>query len=300
MQDRPHREHARAAPPLDPASPPPEGLDAHRGLDSSAQRELVEGDTSSPTATSAAAGLCADHAVSRAVEAPPRLFAALEAELDAVDTESRPLKWRPLLAGSSPREILARIVPEDPLGVRSIVAARLRQQAYLLDADRVHLRALALCARWAPRYQGQPEIHTWLARLVDQSITELLREEQEELARVEEPCDAGVFHALALPLGLDPRSIQLGCRAFNRLALDDRAAFFELVLRGRSLDELAREGGRLAVELARSARRALDVFALHGASAPMRTRGAASARDEGAVRPRDAAASRRLREEGTR
>ena len=99
---------------------------------------------------------------------------------------------------------------------------------------------------------------------------------------------------------LDPRSIQLGCRAFNRLALDDRAAFFELVLRGRSLDELAREGGRLAVELARSARRALDVFALHGASAPMRTRGAASARDEGAVRPRDAAASRRLREEGTR
>lgn len=219
-----------------------------------------------------------------------RLFAELEAELGVLEPEPRSIAWRPLLAGSSPREILARIVPEDPLGVRGLVAARLRRQAFLLDADRVHLRALALCARWAPRYHGQPDIHTWLERLVDQSIIELVREEQEELARVEEPADAGAFHALAAPLGLDPRAVQLGCRAFNRLVPEERSAFFELVLCGRTLDEVARESGRPAVELARCARRALEVFV---ATAP-RARG-----EDAGVRAKEYAA-RKPREGGAR
>lgn len=194
----------------------------------------------------------------------PRLFEALPvldpgSVLDEAPEPARPARWRALLAGNSPREILARIVPEDPLGVRTIVAVRLRQQALLLDADRVHLRSLALCARWAPRYQGQPEFRTWLERLVDQAASELLREEQEDFAH-ECVAPTSALATLAQPLGLDARVMQLCCRSFNRLPTEERRAFFELVLRGRSLDELARESGTPAVEIARRARRALDLF----------------------------------------
>ncbi|MBK7876749.1 MAG: hypothetical protein IPJ77_13560 [Planctomycetes bacterium] len=252
MPKKPHREHAAAASPSLFAN-----VEADRALELPASAARApSGESSRGLATH-----CADHAAPRALDEPPRLFAEFEVDPDDAAPDPRPLRWQPLLAGSSPREILARIVPEDPLGVRTIVATRLRQEALLLDADRVHLRALALCARWAPRYQGQPEIRTWLARLVDQSITELVREEQEELAPVEEPGDAGVFHVLALPLGLEPRAVQLGCRAFNRLPVEERRAFFELVLRARTLDEVVRECGRPAVDVARSARRALEVFA---------------------------------------
>lgn len=203
-----------------------------------------------------------DGASSLSARQGPRLFTDHEREVAADEPVQRaetPARWRALLSGSSPREILARIVPEDPLGMRSIVAARLRQQAYLLDADRVHLRSLALCARWASRYQGQPAFSTWLERLVDQAATELLREEQEDFA-AENSVPSSAFAALADPLGLEPRAMQVCCRAFNRLPLEDRRAFFELVLRVRSLDELAREFDASAVEIARRARRALDTF----------------------------------------
>ncbi|MBI5362738.1 MAG: sigma-70 family RNA polymerase sigma factor [Planctomycetes bacterium] len=194
----------------------------------------------------------------------PRLFDAslaldTEPEPDEAQAPARPARWRALLAGNSPSEILARIVPEDPLGVRTIVAVRLRQQALLLDADRVHLRSLALCARWAPRYQGQPEFQTWLARLVDQAASELLREEQEDFAH-EGVAPTSALAALAEPLGLDARVMQLCCRSFNRLPEDERRAFFELVLRARSLDELAHASGTPAVDIARRARRALNLF----------------------------------------
>ena len=82
--------------------------------------------------------------------------------------------WRRWLAGRSPREILVRIVQGDPLGVRSIVASRLRARALLLDAEGVHLRALARCARYAVRYTGRPALTDWLAEQVDGSIGDLL------------------------------------------------------------------------------------------------------------------------------
>lgn len=216
----------------------------------------------------------------------PRLFgdflppAEPQAEVAAAPRAPR---WRALFAGASPREILARIVPEDPLGMRAIVARRLQERSLLLDADRVHLRSLALCARWAPRYQGQPELADWLARLVDQAIAEVVSEEQEDAREL--PSDAlpperahgdpagdatasvrasrepeGAFETLARPLGLDARAMRAACRAFNRLPECDRGAFFDLLLRGRSLDDVVRATGRGAIDVARSARRALEPF----------------------------------------
>ncbi|HUR26776.1 MAG TPA: hypothetical protein VM509_01205, partial [Planctomycetota bacterium] len=87
--------------------------------------------------------------------------------------------WRAVLGGLSPREILARLLQGDPLGLRQVVAARLASRAYLFDADRVHLRALAHCARYGVRYRGTPPLETWLEEIVDQALLDLLREDAE-------------------------------------------------------------------------------------------------------------------------
>lgn len=169
--------------------------------------------------------------------------------------------WRTLLAGT-PREVLARLVQGDPLGVRGVVAERLRSGSVLLDADRVQLRVIARIARSAGRYRGRPVVDDWVDGHVLQIIAEVIREDHES-ARGCVPTGEGladVFTALAGPLGLEPASMRKACAAFNVLPLADRAAFVDLVLRNRSLDELARELGQSATQIARCARRALDAI----------------------------------------
>ncbi len=164
--------------------------------------------------------------------------------------------WRAWLVGS-PREVLARIVPGDPLGVRDAVALALRAECVFLDADRVHLRALALVARGAARYRGRPELATWLAEESARAVAAILREDVE--ARRD---PGGAFTQLARPLGLDPDALRRGCAAFNRLPAADRAAFFALAIWNRRLDDLVRETGESATEIARRARRGLDAVML--------------------------------------
>lgn len=192
--------------------------------------------------------------------------------------------WRAWLAGGTPREVLARIVQGDPLEVRERVARKLREDALLFDADRVQLRTLARCARAAPSYRGRPELDKWLDALVDEALRDLLREDDERAAPgATAPEPEGALVELSRPLGLDARSLAVACRAFNRLPVDERRAFFRLVLEGRSLDELARtaaaaaprttadpaggkgedDGARGATAVARAARRALCVLLEH-------------------------------------
>lgn len=172
-----------------------------------------------------------------------------------------PTSVHALLHGRSPREILGRIVPNDPLRMRGRVGRLLETQALLLDADRVHLRALALCARAAVRYRGRPELESWLEARAEEALREVLEEGEETL-----PGDAaatreqGAFESLAPPLGLDAGEMKRACARFNRLPAAERRAFFELVLRARSLDDLARSHGEGATEIARRARRALEVL----------------------------------------
>jgi DNA-directed RNA polymerase specialized sigma24 family protein len=169
--------------------------------------------------------------------------------------------WRKLFSGT-PREVLARLVQDDPLGVRDAVGARLRADALLLDADRVHLRALARISRFANRYRGRPELPAWIESAVAEATQEVLREEHD--AGRDPACaqsgSATVFASLAPPLGLEPSAVRAACAAFNALPYAERSTFVDLVLRGRSLDETARASGENATEVARRARRALDVI----------------------------------------
>jgi DNA-directed RNA polymerase specialized sigma24 family protein len=177
-----------------------------------------------------------------------------------------PGAWRQWLAGGSSREVLARIVPEDPLEIREHVASALRDGAYLMDAQRVALRCFALVARHALRYRGRPELLEWLQALARESILAILRDdgeaERKPVAAGREPGreHGEAFAALAKPLGLEPDAMGRACLAFNRLPHADRAAFFALVIAGRSLEELVRQSGESATEIARRARRALDAI----------------------------------------
>lgn len=183
---------------------------------------------------------------------------------------------RLLLAGSA-REILARIVPGDPLGLREAVGLRLRERHLLLDADRVHLRALARAARFAVRYRGRPALHEWLQERVDEAVEDLRREQAGLRVRPlaegaggpgapadrghrGDPRDSGAWHALGAPIGLDPEVLPAVCAAFNACPRDERRAFFRLVIEGASLDEEARRAAVSGSEYARRARRALDAI----------------------------------------
>jgi hypothetical protein len=187
---------------------------------------------------------------------PPHV--APSAPARAAPRPARAADWRAILAGASPREVLARLMNGDPLALAGVVEERLRARAYLLDADRVFLRAAARCARLSGRYRGDPPLAAWLAERVDESMLELVDEELEALAGGAEPgAELSVFESLARPLGLDPGRTRRACAVHNGLCEEQRRAFREVVLESRDLDELARQGGRSATGIARAARRAL-------------------------------------------
>ncbi len=204
-----------------------------------------------------------------------------------------------LLVGS-PGQVLARIVPGDPLGVRDAVASVLREECVFLDADRVHLRALARIARAALRFTAaqtpnargvscergvrrpEPQLEAWIRTEVAAAVAELLRE------AVEMPrADPGsAFAQFARPLGLDPEAVRRGCAVFNRLPRADRAAFHALVVRDVGIENLARETGETPSELGRRARRGLDaVLHANHPELPPPVRAAASAARKGGVFP---------------
>lgn len=235
--------------------------------------EFAAAELRNPASTSAA--------LPRAVPpaAAPSADGEFRSTLGGVDSDARErdrsasAAWRPWLAGGSSREVLARIVHEDPLGVREHVARALREGAYLLDGDRVLLRCFALVARHAVRYRGRPDIAEWLALLAREAIAAILREDSEAERRPIVPGrepgreHGAAFIVLSKPLGLDCEALGRACLAFNRLAQSDRTAFFALVLAGKSLDDLARSTGESATEIARRARRALDTL-LAGTAVP--------------------------------
>ncbi len=193
------------------------------------------------------------------------MASAKETARTGVSRRARAAAGRPelvaLLARGTPREILARIVPDDPLGLRERVRNRLRERAFLLDVERVHLRALARCASRAPRYRGRPALDVWLDRRVEEAIEDvrLLCEEppgepSDETGRLR----PDAIEHFAAALGLDAAALREGLASFHELPAGEREVFFRLVLEGGSLDEVARALKLSGGETARRARRAFE------------------------------------------
>lgn len=168
-------------------------------------------------------------------------------------------RWQDWFRSRSPREILSRIAPGDPLRLRPRIGAFLEQRALLLEADAMQLRALALVARAAVRYRGQPELDLWLLDRIREAAEELIEDPQRSTA------EASAFELLGRPLGLDPQGLRRATERFNRLPELDRQAFFGLVLRGKALESMSKEHNECATELARRARTVLLLFLEHAA-----------------------------------
>lgn len=164
--------------------------------------------------------------------------------------------WRSQLSGASPREVLARLIAKDSLGLRQRVAAALAEHCYLLDADRVWLRAVARVARFSTRYRGEPALERWLRSQIDDAIGDCI--ENAQLPADGEPGTAGGFESLARPLGLDPARMEAACAALNACPAPERVAFFALVLDREDLDRAAARLALTPTECARAARRALE------------------------------------------
>jgi len=197
------------------------------------------------------AGVAADGAArsseSGAARSPGDDVATTGSARELTDVES-------ILCGS-PREVLARIVPGDPLAIRDVVADVLRAQCVFLDADRVHLRALARTARAALRFRGAGlDLRAWLIVQATEAVAEILAEDLDS-PRID---PGSAFVQFARPLGLDPEAMRRGCVAFNRLPFEDRAAFFALVVADVGLDAHARASGVTTNEVGRRARRGLE------------------------------------------
>jgi hypothetical protein len=179
----------------------------------------------------------------------------------------RGVRWRAILCGESSRVVLSRLVDHDPLGLAQVVAERLEAGAWLLDGERVLLRAVALCARRARRYHGRPELASWLARLVDEAVSQITDEDrQAEITGA--PGQPPVYCDLARPLGLEPAAMGAACNAFNGRPREERRAFFSLVLAGLSLDEAAARDSESPTALAPRARRALDAILVGAVDSP--------------------------------
>ena len=153
--------------------------------------------------------------------------------------------------------MLARLVGGDPLELRALCARVTDERRYLIDVDRVFLRAAARTARFALRYRGQPELDEWLTENIDAALLDIVADDSEI---GDAPRDPSALDDFARPLGLDPDRVHLACAAFNRLPSAERSAYWVLMIRLRSLDEAVVELGGSATEIARSARRALDTL----------------------------------------
>jgi hypothetical protein len=159
-----------------------------------------------------------------------------------------------LLLTGTPREVLARIVPDDPLGLRVRVGARISERALLLDVEQVLLRAQALCSLHAIAWRGEPELEEWLAARVEEALGAALCEEPDE------SCVPEALAPFATPLELDPLLLSASCARFNALPFEQREAFLSVVLDAVAVDRLARTRGLSLSELARRARAGLEVF----------------------------------------
>ncbi len=173
------------------------------------------------------------------------------------------LDWRRYLCGGGPRGIIARLSQGDPLGLRRVVGVRLRQRALLLDADRVHLRALTRIALGAGTYSGLPRFDQWLEDHVDGATDELRKEAAYACAgslgpQPTIPFDQGVHEAIGEPLGICPADSRRVCVAFNQLTRLERLSFMAVVLSGESAEALAEREGVSVVQVARRVRDSLE------------------------------------------
>lgn len=149
-----------------------------------------------------------------------------------------------LLASGTAKEVLERILVGDPLGVVDRARAWLDTHAFLIDSNRLGLRAMAHAAHSARRYRGKPDLHTWLELLMERSVKELVDEDREdERNGVRVVVDEVAPYAfIADALGIESALARRACVIFNGMVEYDRQVFYATSVLGKSMHRHVSEG----------------------------------------------------------
>lgn len=149
-----------------------------------------------------------------------------------------------LIGSGSAREILARILVGDPLGLVARSRGWLDANSYLLDSNRLAMRAMAHVAHSARRYRGKPDLQTWIELLLERSVRELIDEdrEAERQSRPIEAAGIAPYAFVADALGIAQPLARRACVIFNGMAEYDRRVFYATSVLGKSLHRHVSEG----------------------------------------------------------
>src|SRR5205823_127496 len=119
---------------------------------------------------------------------------------------------RDLLRGASAHEVVAKLHRGDPLELMARCAERVRNQALLLQVDRLYLRTIARMAFAAGNYRGVPPLDAWIAQVMRLAQKELLSEDCEaERTEFSPEVDRDPRHAfVSRTLGVEPALARRG------------------------------------------------------------------------------------------
>ena len=165
--------------------------------------------------------------------------------------------------GTSSRELMHLLLAGDPLGLEARSIARRDELAYLVASERMLFRSAARTAYCACVFGVTMPLDSWLGKCIDDGISGILKDEQadhRDRVPVEED-EERYYHAVTDLLDVSVEEARRVCIRFNRLAFEERAAYFKFSLE-RTLLEQAKDssgqGRTLCEDLARALRAVLS------------------------------------------
>lgn len=168
---------------------------------------------------------------------------------------------REVLEQKDERATLRWLGAGDPLGLRKRCEGHMRVRAVLLDGERLLYHTMARIAHDGFELDPRAVSERWIAGEIERSIDELIEEdEREEAEGVELAPDDARYRRFALLLGTELRKVRQACIVFQGLPLEQRSAFWALMIDGRPLEVYAAESQRAVAEVRESFERAVIAF----------------------------------------
>lgn len=163
------------------------------------------------------------------------------------DTPPPAFELPQVLQLKDPREIMRRLLDEDPFELRSRCIRCAREHAVILNPKRLVVEAASRISVKAGGYAGEEPIGQWVERIVEQCVSELISDQSEEERRglpVPDSPDAEFYEALAEVLQVPIYDVRMACVTLNGMSDAHRETFHAVIVQGRSLVEWSRETGQ--------------------------------------------------------
>ena len=181
------------------------------------------------------------------------------AERDGVEPDHRGL-----LEGGSSREVLRRLIEDDPLELGKLAALVASDEARLVYPDRFTARIAAQLAFRGT--VGRPEgwsLIRWLRAQANQCLSDLLEEDvEDEYRRVPMDRELTAEFASLIPseTGIEPQLARQATIIFNRFRLQDRVPFYRLAIEALPFEVVARDLGQSERQIRRRIERVTDAL----------------------------------------